>query len=156
MPEFEVYVEAKAMRQAEKHVQALAREGREGMGLLVGNRFVWQGTEYVWVDGFTTADNDSTAVRVSFSEEAFPQLAKMLRKKIRDRMVVGWLHSHPGYGCFLSSTDVATQENSFGEPFHVAMVVDPTKEGDGGMLKRAFRVEYGEACEVSFAVVERK
>ncbi len=62
----------------------------------------------------------------------------------------------PGYGCFLSSTDVATQENFFGEPFHFAVVVDPTKEEEGQVVKRAFRVEFGEPYEIPFAVVERK
>jgi len=153
---FEVYLDCKAMRAAEKHVRQMAEDGREGMGLLLGSRHSWQGREYVWVDGFATAENDSTAVRVSFSQEAFPQLAKMLRKKMKDRLVVGWLHSHPGYGCFLSGTDVATQENFFGEPFHVAVVADPTREEQGQMEKRAFRVEFGEAYEVSFAVVDKK
>lgn len=156
MADFNVYVEAKAMRQAEKHVRKMTGEGKEGMGLLVGNRFSWHGTEYVLVDGFVTAENDSTAVRVNFSEEAFPELAKMLRRKMKGGMVVGWLHSHPGYGCFLSSTDISTQERFFDEEFHVAMVVDPTKEENGGMLKRAFRVEFGEPYEIAFAVVERK
>jgi 26S proteasome regulatory subunit N11 len=25
-------------------------------------------------------------------------------------MVVGWYHSHPGFGCWLSSVDVQTQQ----------------------------------------------
>ena len=29
---------------------------------------------------------------------------------IRPEMVVGWYHSHPGFGCWLSSVDVNTQQ----------------------------------------------
>lgn len=29
---------------------------------------------------------------------------------IRSEMVVGWYHSHPGFGCWLSSVDVQTQQ----------------------------------------------
>jgi COP9 signalosome complex subunit 5 len=38
--------------------------------------------------------------------------------------VVGWYHSHPGYGCWLSGIDVSTQalNQQFQEPF-VAIVV---------------------------------
>lgn len=28
-------------------------------------------------------------------------------------MVVGWYHSHPGFGCWLSSVDVNTQQVIF-------------------------------------------
>lgn len=28
----------------------------------------------------------------------------------RSEMVVGWYHSHPGFGCWLSSVDVQTQQ----------------------------------------------
>lgn len=40
--------------------------------------------------------------------------------------VVGWYHSHPGYGCWLSGIDVDTQMNNqrFQDPF-VAVVVRP-------------------------------
>ena len=41
-------------------------------------------------------------------------------------MVVGWYHSHPGFGCWLSGVDVNTQQ-SFEQlnPRAVAVVVDP-------------------------------
>ena len=37
---------------------------------------------------------------------------------------IGWYHSHPGYGCWLSGIDVSTQmlNQQFQEPF-VAVVV---------------------------------
>lgn len=38
---------------------------------------------------------------------------------------IGWYHSHPGYGCWLSGIDVSTQmlNQQFQEPF-VAVVVN--------------------------------
>ena len=38
--------------------------------------------------------------------------------------VIGWYHSHPGYGCWLSGIDVSTQmlNQKYQEPF-VAVVV---------------------------------
>ena len=42
--------------------------------------------------------------------------------------VVGWYHSHPGYGCWLSGIDCSTQmtNQQYQEPF-LAIVVDPVR-----------------------------
>ncbi|KHJ81212.1 hypothetical protein OESDEN_19102, partial [Oesophagostomum dentatum] len=49
--------------------------------------------------------------------------------------VVGWYHSHPGYGCWLSGIDVATQSlnQQFQEPW-VAIVVDPLRTMSAGKV----------------------
>lgn len=53
-------------------------------------------------------------------------MLEMLRQTGRPEMVVGWYHSHPGFGCWLSNVDINTQQafeqlNSRA----VAVVVDP-------------------------------
>lgn len=43
---------------------------------------------------------------------------------------IGWYHSHPGYGCWLSGIDVSTQmlNQQFQEPFVAVVVrIDPQK-----------------------------
>jgi COP9 signalosome complex subunit 5 len=55
--------------------------------------------------------------------------------------VVGWYHSHPGYGCWLSGIDVSTQmlNQQFTEPF-LAVVIDPTRTVSAGKVEiGAFR-----------------
>jgi proteasome lid subunit RPN8/RPN11 len=50
----------------------------------------------------------------------------------RPEMVVGWYHSHPGFGCWLSGVDINTQQ-SF-EALNqraVAVVVDPIQSVKG-------------------------
>ena len=39
--------------------------------------------------------------------------------------MLGWQHTHPNYGIFLSNYDMFIQENFFNMPFQVAYVVDP-------------------------------
>ncbi|MBA0738252.1 hypothetical protein Gogos_011641, partial [Gossypium gossypioides] len=34
----------------------------------------------------------------------------MLKQTGRPEMVVGWYHSHPGFGCWLSGVDINTQQ----------------------------------------------
>jgi len=55
--------------------------------------------------------------------------------------VVGWYHSHPGYGCWLSGIDVSTQmlNQQFQELF-LAVVIDPTRTVSAGKVEiEAFR-----------------
>ena len=49
--------------------------------------------------------------------------------------VVGWYHSHPGYGCWLSGIDVSTQmlNQQFQEPW-LAVVIDPTRTVSAGKV----------------------
>jgi 26S proteasome regulatory subunit N11 len=53
---------------------------------------------------------------------------------------VGWYHSHPGFGCWLSGVDVNTQ-TSFEQlnPRAVAVVVDPIQSVKGKVVIDAFR-----------------
>lgn len=36
-------------------------------------------------------------------------MLEMLKQTGRSEMVVGWYHSHPGFGCWLSGVDMNTQ-----------------------------------------------
>ncbi|XP_006860136.1 PREDICTED: COP9 signalosome complex subunit 5 [Chrysochloris asiatica] len=85
----------------------------EVMGLMLGK-----------VDGETMIIMDSFALPVGRLENA-----------------IGWYHSHPGYGCWLSGIDVSTQmlNQQFQEPF-VAVVIDPTRTISAGKVNLgAFR-----------------
>jgi len=62
-------------------------------------------------------------------------------------LVVGWYHSHPGHGCFLSSTDIGTQRSMFSKAYHSAIVIDPLRREI-----EAFRIENGIAVPRPFAV----
>jgi 26S proteasome regulatory subunit N11 len=38
-------------------------------------------------------------------------MLEMLKQTGRSEMVVGWYHSHPGFGCWLSGVDMNTQQS---------------------------------------------
>jgi 26S proteasome regulatory subunit N11 len=67
-------------------------------------------------------------------------MLEMLKQVGRPEMVVGWYHSHPGFGCWLSGVDVNTQV-SFEQlnPRAVAVVVDPIQSVKGKVVIDAFR-----------------
>lgn len=88
---------------------------------------------------------EGTETRVNAQEEAneymvnFPQLSR--EQGARQENMVGWYHSHPGYGCWLSGIDVATQHNwqKYEDPF-VAVVIDPHRTISAGKVEiGAFR-----------------
>lgn len=55
-----------------------------------------------------------TTVTVESVDHVFQtKMLDMLKQTGRPEMVVGWYHSHPGFGCWLSSVDVNTQQVSY-------------------------------------------
>lgn len=55
-------------------------------------------------------------------------------------MVVGWYHSHPGFGCWLSGVDINTQQSfeALSERA-VAVVVDPIQSVKGKVFAFIYR-----------------
>jgi hypothetical protein len=51
-----------------------------------------------------------------------------------DKRILGWYHTHPGFGIFLSDMDVFIQENFFPEPWQAAFVYDPKAKEEGIFL----------------------
>lgn len=138
------------------HARQASKEGLESMGLLLGEVYSHDGTQYVEVHDYITAHNDSTAISVRFTPEAFSQLARQLSKRHRDQLITGWCHSHPSYGCFLSSTDLSTQRRFFPEPWHVALVIDPLSRGENGVSHKLFKLNADSYAEAPYAVVRKR
>jgi 26S proteasome regulatory subunit N11 len=67
-------------------------------------------------------------------------MQEMLKSVGRSEACVGWYHSHPGFGCWLSMVDIMTQK-SF-EKLNsrcVAVVIDPVQSVKGRVVMDAFR-----------------
>ncbi|KAK0509202.1 hypothetical protein JMJ35_008573 [Cladonia borealis] len=122
----------------------MLRHGRAGvpmevMGLMLGD-FVDDYTVRV-VDVFAMPQS-GTGVSVEAVDPVFQtKMMDMLRQTGRQETVVGWYHSHPGFGCWLSSVDINTQQ-SFEQltPRAVAVVVDPIQSVKGKVVIDAFRL----------------
>jgi 26S proteasome regulatory subunit N11 len=135
---------------AEKvHVSSLAllkmlKHGRAGvpmevMGLMLG-QFVDDYTINC-VDVFAMPQS-GTSVSVESVDPVFQtKMLDMLKQTGRPEMVVGWYHSHPGFGCWLSSTDINTQSSFEAlHPRSVALVVDPIQSVKGKVVIDCFRL----------------
>jgi len=123
--EISAYVNKHAEAKMRNHALAFRNQKLEVMGLLLGEVRTWQGREYVLVRDVVTTDLDATSVSVKFDDRSFQKLFENLDDVGFDYVVVGWYHSHPGYGCFLSETDLQTHGGAFVSPYQVAIVIDP-------------------------------
>ncbi|KAH8082669.1 JAB1/Mov34/MPN/PAD-1 ubiquitin protease-domain-containing protein [Filobasidium floriforme] len=130
------------------HISSLAllkmlKHGRAGvpmevMGLMLGE-FI-DATTISCVDVFAMPQS-GTSVTVESVDHVFQtKMLDMLKQTGRPEMVVGWYHSHPGFGCWLSNVDVNTQQ-SFEQlnPRAVAVVIDPIQSVRGKVVIDAFR-----------------
>lgn len=112
----------------------------EIMGLMHGRV---QGDCLVILDSFALPVQ-GTETRVNAGNEALEymsQYTESTEKAGRQENVIGWYHSHPGYGCWLSGIDVSTQSfnQKFQDPF-VAVVIDPNRTISAGKVEiGAFR-----------------
>eukprot|EP00591_Stephanopyxis_turris_P011192 CAMPEP_0195521722 /NCGR_PEP_ID=MMETSP0794_2-20130614/19227_1 /TAXON_ID=515487 /ORGANISM="Stephanopyxis turris, Strain CCMP 815" /LENGTH=309 /DNA_ID=CAMNT_0040651335 /DNA_START=168 /DNA_END=1097 /DNA_ORIENTATION=- len=135
---------------AEKiHVSSLAllkmlKHGRAGvpmevMGLMLG-QFVDDYTINC-VDVFAMPQS-GTGVSVEAVDPVFQtKMLDMLKQTGRPEMVVGWYHSHPGFGCWLSGVDINTQSSFEAlNPRAVALVVDPIQSVKGKVVIDCFRL----------------
>jgi 26S proteasome regulatory subunit N11 len=136
----------------------MLRHGKAGvplevMGLMLGD----------YVDDYTIKCIDvfsmpqlGTETTIETLDEGFQvKMVEMLKQTGRNEIVVGWYHSHPGYGCWLSSTDIHTQKTFEQQvPRTVAVVVDPIQSVRGKVVIDAFRT-YG-GVGISLGDVEER
>ncbi|KAJ3158021.1 COP9 signalosome complex subunit 5a [Geranomyces variabilis] len=87
---------------------------------------------------------EGTETRVNAASEGYEYMVDYIDKSKevgRLENVLGWYHSHPGYGCWLSGIDVSTQmlNQKYQEPW-VAVVIDPNRTISAGKVEiGAFR-----------------
>ncbi|GAA0164139.1 translation initiation factor [Lithospermum erythrorhizon] len=112
----------------------------EVMGLMQGKI---DGESIIVMDAFALPV-EGTETRVNAQADAYEYMVDYSttnKQAGRLENVVGWYHSHPGYGCWLSGIDVSTQmlNQTFQEPF-LAVVIDPTRTVSAGKVEiGAFR-----------------
>jgi len=62
---------------------------------------------------------------VTFTHEVWDEVLDLIDRDHPGQQIVGWYHTHPGFGLFLSEYDMFIHRNFFTDPRMVALVVDP-------------------------------
>ncbi len=92
---------------------------------------------------------------VSINDADMAILAEELAERGAGEVIIGWHHTHPGLGVFMSSTDEATQRRYQAFfPDAIALVMDPIKFSEtlnlGDLDLKVFRVVNGKPEELDY------
>jgi len=68
---------------------------------------------------------------VTYTQDTWEHIYKIKDAEFPTQAIVGWYHSHPGFGIFLSDYDLFIHENFFSAPHQVAWVFDPHSDEEG-------------------------
>jgi proteasome lid subunit RPN8/RPN11 len=72
---------------------------------------------------------------LTFTPDAWREMVDTYLRKFPDLILLGWYHSHPGIGIFLSSMDRFIYDSFFIQPWQIAMVVDPIQRQAGVFVR---------------------
>ena len=119
-----VFVAENVMRSIEELV--LRDKEREVGGVLLGGFYRNEKGSFVEITDFIEAKSaEGTDVSLTFTHEAWEQINAEQATRGPGAQIVGWYHSHPALGVFMSKEDEFIHSSFFTDPWHVAMVVDP-------------------------------
>ncbi len=77
------------------------------------------------------------SVYLTFTQDSLVDLHAEMDDHFPDKQIVGWYHTHPGMGVFLSSYDTWLHHHFFPEPWQVALVIDPNSSAGGLFTRQA-------------------
>lgn len=112
----------KIKREAEKNLD------EEIIGVLIGK----VSGHTLIVEEAVTGEFEPEATRVTLPSRTIAKVSDRILKGELKGNIVGWYHSHPGYGVFMSETDIESQRKlqQFSSEV-IALVIDPTSSEVG-------------------------
>jgi proteasome lid subunit RPN8/RPN11 len=132
--ELPIYIDLDVMHDIEVH--AVSDTTVELGGVLLGGQFHDEaGQPFVLITDSLRAEHyESTKGSFKFTHETWSAISRQRDEFPPDCQMVGWYHTHPDWGVFLSSMDMFICDNFFNKLLDVAYVVDPCR-GDRGMFQ---------------------
>jgi proteasome lid subunit RPN8/RPN11 len=101
----------------------------ERIGLLMGTLQ----DSALWVNDIIPGGSEISEVSCAFPPRRLAQVASDIVEGKIDGRIVGWYHSHPGHGLFLSQTDMETHMQFYQfSPYALSFVGDP-QSGEFGI-----------------------
>ena len=117
-----------------KRIEKFAKEdiSKEVGSILIGEYIEENNSRHLIISAYIEAKfADASASTLTFTHKTWEYIYKEKEKNYPDKVIVGWQHTHPGYGIFLSNYDIFIQENFFNLDWQVAYVVDPIADTRG-------------------------
>jgi len=119
-------VNGEVARQVRQH--ARASPSAEICGVLIGQDRPGRIEIQACIAG---ANAEEGGAHVTFTQDTWEHIYQVKDKEYPNQRIVGWYHSHPGFGVFLSDHDAFIHKNFFASPGQVAWVYDPHSDEEG-------------------------
>jgi proteasome lid subunit RPN8/RPN11 len=131
-----IVIDCEVARRVRQHAHSHMKT--EVCGVLIGS----SRDGAVHVDACIAGQNASQAgTHVTFTQDTWEHIYKVKDAEYPEARIVGWYHSHPGFGVFLSDHDTFIHRNFFSAPEQFAWVYDPHSEEEGFFGWSADRIE---------------
>jgi proteasome lid subunit RPN8/RPN11 len=103
---------------------------REVGGVLVG-RIAHQGAQPTITGAIPAIAADEQRAALTFTQDSWEHVHRVMDSEYPNERIVGWYHSHPAFGIFLSGHDLFIHRNFFGDRSQIALVIDPIAQEEG-------------------------
>jgi proteasome lid subunit RPN8/RPN11 len=129
-----IFVDLDVLADMEEH--ALSDTSVELGGVLLGGTYTDDaGRPFIVVtDSLRAQHYESTKGSFTFTHDTWSAITREREQFPEDLAMVGWYHTHPDWGVFLSGMDMFICDNFFNKPLDLAYVIDPCR-GDRGMFQ---------------------
>jgi proteasome lid subunit RPN8/RPN11 len=106
-------------------------------GVLVGHVYKDEDGPFLEVSAAIVAEHtNNQGTQMTFTPETWVQVNRVKDQRYADAKIVGWYHTHPRFGIFLSDMDKFIHKHHFSQPWTTALVVDPVQETEGFFIWR--------------------
>jgi proteasome lid subunit RPN8/RPN11 len=121
-----VTIEGEVLRQIRQHARSNSKT--EVCGVLIGEENGNGLRISARIPGLNAAQ---AGTYVTFTQDTWEHIYKIKDKEYPEERIMGWYHSHPGFGVFLSDHDTFIHKNFFSSAMQVAWVYDPHSDEEG-------------------------
>jgi proteasome lid subunit RPN8/RPN11 len=113
---------------ARLYVHAASDLDNEVGGILVGQSCLdpLTGSRFVVIENVLPARyTRQSHTALTFTQDSLVYFHEVIEQRFTGRQIVGWYHTHPRMGVFLSHYDTWLHDHFFPEPWQVALVMEP-------------------------------
>jgi proteasome lid subunit RPN8/RPN11 len=134
-------VDSEVVRQIRQHARSSSKN--EICGVLIGQDRDHRIEVAACIEGQNAEEGGA---HVTFTQNTWEHIYAVKDQNYPQERIVGWYHSHPGFGVFLSDHDTFIHKNFFSSPGQVAWVFDPHSDEEGcfgwvdGRIERLTRI----------------
>ena len=119
-------ISSDVLRRIRQHARSHSKT--EVCGVLIGDEHEGKLRIDASIPGVNAAQ---AGTHVTFTQDTWEHIYKVKDREYPEARIIGWYHSHPGFGVFLSDHDTFIHKNFFSSPQQVAWVYDPHSDEEG-------------------------